>query len=95
MKPIKNLETENAKTICLEVTVSKKIWCIFFAYRPPNYNKPDFFDELSTSPCLILNKYNNIVLAGDLNIDIMKSNSDLSNYLSELSDAFNLVNKSG
>ena len=28
--------------VTLELTVSKK-WCIFFVYRPPIYNKTDFF----------------------------------------------------
>ena len=31
------------ETICLEITISKKIWRITFAYRPPNYNNKDFF----------------------------------------------------
>ena len=40
-------EDSTSKTICLEVTISKKKWCVTFAYRPPyNSNKDGFFKEL-------------------------------------------------
>ena len=39
VKQIKNFETENAETICLELIIAKKKWCILFAYRPPDANK--------------------------------------------------------
>ena len=42
-------EDNTSETICLEVTISKKKWCITFAYRPPyNSNKDGFFQELHT-----------------------------------------------
>ena len=44
-KQMKNFETINAETICLELTINKRKWCILFAYRPPNTNKDDFFSE--------------------------------------------------
>ena len=34
--------------------------------------------------------YENIVLAGDLNIDLLDPNKDTSNHLSDLLDVFNL-----
>lgn len=57
-----------------ELTILKKKWCSFFAYRLPSYNKTDNFDELSASCSLILNKYDNIIRAGDLNIDPTMTN---------------------
>ena len=63
---MKNFETINAETICLELTINKRKWCILFAYRPPNTNKDDFFSEISISLNKIISKYENIVLAGDL-----------------------------
>ena len=49
-KRLENLEGKYSETICLELTVSKKKWCITFAYRPPsNGNKAIFFKELTTS----------------------------------------------
>ena len=49
-KRLENLEGKHSETICLELTVSKKKWCITFAYRPPsNDNKAIFFNELTTT----------------------------------------------
>ena len=43
---INNLQKE-IETICITVTISKKKWCITFAYRPPeNDNKVMFSNEL-------------------------------------------------
>ena len=57
-KRLENLEGKHSETICLELTVSKKKWCITFAYRPPsNDNKAIFFNELTTSLSQITNLY--------------------------------------
>ena len=34
--------TKKVETICLELTILKKKWCILFAYRPPNTDKEEF-----------------------------------------------------
>ena len=39
---MKNLEMKNAETICLELTIVKKKWCILLAYRLPNTDKEEF-----------------------------------------------------
>ena len=83
----------NAETTCLELAINKRKWCILFAYRPPNTNKDDFFSEISISLNKIIGKYDNIVLAGDLNIDDLKSYSESSqNHLSDMKDVFILIN---
>ena len=66
---MKKFETTNAETICLELIIAKKKWSILFAYRPPSTNKDKFFEEIFTSLNKMLGNYDNIVLAGDLNID--------------------------
>ena len=92
-KQMKNFETINAVTIYLELTINKRKWCIFFAYRPPNTNKDDFFSEISISLNKIIGKYENIVLAGDLNIDDLKRYSESSqNHWSDMKDVFSLTN---
>ena len=70
----------------------KKKWCILFAYRPPNLEKKSFFEEISNSLFLIVNKYENFVLAGDLNINLLDSKSDTQNHFSDLRDTFTLTN---
>ena len=91
-KQMKKFETINAENICLELTINKRKWCILFAYRPPNTNKDDFFSEISISLNKIIEKYD-IVLAGDLNIDDLKTYSESSqNHLSNMKDVFSLKN---
>ena len=61
---------KHSETICLELTVSKKKWCITFAYRPPsNDNKAIFFNEPTTSLSQITNLCDYFVVMGDLDID--------------------------
>ena len=90
-KQLSEFETKTAETICIELTISNKKWCILFCYRPPKFNKNAFFEEIATSLNKISNKYENILLAGDLNIDFEENNA-VSNHLSDLSDMFNFQN---
>ena len=92
VKKMKNFETENAETICLELIIAKKKWCILFAYRPPDTNKTMFFSEICITLNKIFGKYDNILLTRNLNIDELKTGSDSSNHLSDAKDVFNLTN---
>ena len=87
---MKNFETENAETICLELIIAKKKWCILFAYRPPDANKTMLFNEIYITLNKILGKYDNILLAGDFNIDELKTVSDPSNQLSDAKELYKL-----
>ena len=92
-KLLENLEGKHGETICLELTVSKKKWCITFADRPSsNDNKAIFFNELTTSLSQITNLYDYFVIMGDLNIDTSDKTKDTSCYLSDLCDTFSLKN---
>ena len=51
-----------------------------------------FFNEIYIALNKILRKYDNILLAGDLNIGELKTGSDSSNHLSHVKDVFNLTN---
>ena len=35
-KRLSKFESKGIETICIELTISKKKWCILFEYRPPN-----------------------------------------------------------
>ena len=62
-KRILEYENINIKTICIEITISKRKWCLTFASRPPyNNNKATFFMELNKSLCNIGRKYENILI---------------------------------
>ena len=53
-----------------------------YACRPSNEtNKRVFFDELNESLDKAVNKYDNIFIAGDLNIDTGDKSKDTNNYV--------------
>ena len=91
-KRLKVFEGDISETICLEVTISKKVWFITYVYRPPYNNKDIFFSELSNTLSLATRKYENILIIGDLNIDTLNKKKVNGNYLSDLCDTFSLKN---
>ena len=83
------VETKVSETICVELTVSKKNWCILFGYRPPqNKNLKTFFEEMNLSLSTIVNEYDNFMLIGDLNLNTKSKNIC---YYSHLCDIFDLT----
>ena len=79
-------ETKVFGTIYVELTISKKKCCMFFAYRLPRKNNlKTFFEEINLSLSTIVNEYDNIMLTGDLNLNTKSKNnsyySDLCDYL--------------
>ena len=89
---LESLQEKESETICIEVTISKKSWCITFADRPPqNDNKVMFFNELNLSLNQCVSKYDNIIVMGDQNIDISNKSKD-NNFLPDLCDTFSLQN---
>ena len=50
------------------------------------------FNEIYITLNKILDEYDNILLTGDLNIEELKPDWDLSNHLPDAKDAFNLTN---
>ena len=91
-KRLETFETKTAETICIELTISKKKWFVMFAYRPESINRALFFEELNQSLSNAVNTYDNIVLAGDLNIDTNSATDDTRGYLSDICDTFGLHN---
>ena len=57
----------------LELTISNKKWFIMFAHRPPIESKLTSFNEVSNTLNKVVNKYDNILIAGDLNINFSNS----------------------
>ena len=89
-KRLETFETKIAETICIELTICKKKWCILFAYRPPGGNKDSFFQEISICISKIMTNYENIFIAGDLNADTL--NSDSNNVFTDFIENFDLIN---
>ena len=91
-KQLPLFESPAIESICIELTIPKSKWCILFAYRPPNFNKKEFFNEISNSFSKIITNYDNVVLPGDLNINLLDPSADTENHLSDLIDIFDLKN---
>ena len=51
-----------------------------------------FSNQLNLSLNQCVNKYDNIIVMGDLNIDISDKRKDNNNFLSDLCDTFSLQN---
>ena len=89
-RPLKKFETKMSETICVELTISKKKWCILFAYRPPkNSNLKTFFEEVNLSLSTTVNNYDNIMLIGDVKMNMKSKNNS---FYSDLCDTFDLKN---
>ena len=63
-----------------------------FGYRPESIDRNIFFQEVNLALSKAMNKYENIIFIGDLNIDLDIPNSDKENQLGNLCDVFNLSN---
>ena len=62
-------------------------------YSPPQENnKYVFFNELNETLIKAVNSYENIIVIGDLNIDVSDPDKDGNNYLSDFVDTFSLSN---
>ena len=76
VKRMKNFETKNAETISLELAIIRKSGAFFLPTVLQTLMMKIFSDEISVSLNKILGKYDNIILAGDLNIDKLRPCSD-------------------
>ena len=67
---VSTFESPNIEIICSELMICKKRWAIFSIYRPPDVsNLEPFFRELSSCLNKALDKYDNVMIMGDINID--------------------------
>ena len=92
-KNIQDLKCKNSEVICSELTVRNKRWIIFSFYRPPNTsNSNEFFNELETSLDQAMKIYDNVIVIGDINIDLHDPNSVGLGNLTALCETYNLKN---
>ena len=77
-KRLPHCESPSIESICIELTISKRKWCILLAQHPSTINKGEFFKEISNTLSKALKCYDNIVLAGDFNIDLLDPSKDTS-----------------
>ena len=92
-KKIKEYESKVSETITSEFTISKKKWFCLSVYRPPTSTNLDiFFKELINSLRKAVNKYDDLIVMGDFNTDLNKTDCIGFGKLEEFCDNFNLTN---
>ena len=90
------LEPANLEVICFEITIAKRKWLIYSFYRSETFTQlPTFLEELKKSLCMVINKYENIILMGDINVDMSSLNESNVNYhdVNEFCNIFSLTNR--
>ena len=65
------------------------MWCILSAYRPSIFPKTD---KMTVMLDKALDKYDNLLLTGDLNLNMLRLTSDSFTHLFDLNDTFSLTN---
>ena len=72
-KRLKDLEKNLSEMICTEITTSKKRWfCMSVCRLPSSANIDTIFAELTVSLSKAVNKFDNLIVMGDFDIDITK-----------------------
>ena len=92
---LKTFEPPNQKIICLEITINNRQWLIYSFYRSESFSDVSTcLEELQKSIDKAINKYENIILMGHINVDMFNRNNTHANYdhVQELSDVFNFTN---
>ena len=92
-KQMNHLCSMNNEIICSQLTIRNKKWIIVSAYRPPLYsNLINFFKDLENILNQALSKCDNIIVMGDLNINVQNYNDSDLHHLLSLCDIFCLKN---
>ena len=87
------LETRSLELLCSELVVNKKKWIVYSIYRPPDSSNIDaFFTDLSIKLNSALDKYENIIVMGDINIDTLNKQDTGYNRIVSFCDVFGLSN---
>ena len=86
------LESPSIEMTCIQITLSRRKWAIISLYRPQRTSTNVFLSELTDSLDVIINRYDNILILGDLNIDLMDPNDQGFNNLVDFCEIFDLTN---
>ena len=90
---VSTFESPIIEIICSDLMVCKKRWAIFSIYRPPDASNLElFFRELSSCLNTALDKYDNVMIMGDINIDTHDIHHPGYTMLISFCDVFGLSN---
>ena len=80
---------EGVEGMFIEINLRKSKWLVLATYKPPDHSKEQYFDFIRNSLDFYSEKYKNIILMGDFNIN--HTEEELQDFLEE-QDLSNLVN---
>ena len=83
-------ECQEVETICYELSMAKRKWCIVGTYRKPSLESQVFENDFAKSLDQIFLKFDHVICLGDLNYDLLRK--DKSQPLTNICDTFSLDN---
>lgn len=83
-----NFECETLENISCEIHINNTKWLIMGIYKPPSVNDADFSEKFSKNIDKIIVKYENYIVFGDINFDILNENK--CQPLNDICDIFDL-----
>ena len=90
---VSTLENPTIECIYSDLMVCKKRWVIVSIYRPPEASNLElFFKEMSSSLNSALDKYENVIIMGDINIDTHDIHHPGNTKLISFCDVYGLSN---
>ena len=66
-----NLEYQTIESICIEININNRKWLISGLYRPPSLSDSEFTKDYTKTFDKTTTKYENFLILGDLNYDIV------------------------
>ncbi|CAG2210856.1 unnamed protein product [Mytilus edulis] len=81
-------ESDILENICYEIYINDAKWLIMGAYKPPSMKNDDFIENFTKSLDKCFVSYDNIIIFGDLNFDMLSA--EKSQTLHDICDIFNL-----
>ena len=85
-------ENSQCESIVLEILFGKAKWVYAAAYKPPSLPDRTFTTSFTRMLEDLTADYDNIILMGDLNFDLLRNTSKNSFVLINIMDSFDLVN---
>ena len=73
---IHTLECEHFDTIAVELNIAKRRWLCISVYRPPSESLSLFLNELESVLDKAMYNYDNVVVQGDFNANMLKETAD-------------------
>ena len=83
-----DLEFKDIECISVEMCVGKTKWLLMGAYKPPSLKTDIFSTDFQATMDQIYRNYQNVILMGDLNLDLLDSTK--GKPLQDISDIFDL-----